>query len=141
MDNVRIHNQRVIIFEPNKLEKYVEDSINNAVERLKNHNLVQEKPLKYIIETMVGYHQAYDPEWQPYARYAKDNLADTETALNFIKEHYKEFKEAVEEMATDMGSADFYSFIFKDNFDLVRLTVTVYTEIAHKIGRITEILE
>ena len=141
MDNVRINNQKVIIFEPNKLEKYVEDCINDAVERLKNHNLVKENPLKYVIKTLVGYDQAHDPEWQPYARYAKHNLADTETALNFIKEYYKEFKEAVEEMADDMGSADFYSFIFKDDFDLVRLTVTIYTEIAHKIGRITEILE
>ena len=140
MDNVRIYNQKVIIFEPNKLEKYVQDCINDAVERLKDHNLVKENPLKYVIKTIVGYDQAYDPEWQPYARFAKDNLADTETALNFIKEHYKEFKETVEEMADDMG-ADFYRCIFEKDFDLVRLTVTVYTEIAHKIGRITEILE
>ena len=140
MKSVRIHNQKIIIFEPNKLEKYVEDCINDAVERLKNHMLVKENPLKYVIKKIVGYDQAHDPEWQPYAPFAKHNLADTETALDFIKEHYKDFKEIVEELADDT-SVDFYGFIFKKEFNLVRLTVTVYAQIADKIGRLTNILE
>jgi len=141
MDNVRIINGKIHIDQANKIELYVVKCINDAAERLKDHLLVKDNPLKYVITKITGYDQAHDPEWQPYAPFAKHNLADTETALEFIKEYYKDFKETINEMASDMGKQDFYPAIFHNGFDLVKLTVTVYTEVAHKIGDTIEIFD
>ena len=137
----KISDNKVYMKNPNRLEQYVQDCINDAVDRLKNHNIVEPDPLGYIIKLIVGYDEAYDPEWQPVARFAKHNLADTETALKFIAEYYVDFRETVNDMAEDMGKDTFYECIFKETFDLVRLTVTVYTEITYKFGIATEILD
>ena len=135
-----ISDNKVYIENPNGIEQYVQDCINDAVDRLKNHNIVEPDPLGYIIKLITGYDEAFDPEWQPVARFAKHNLADTDTALKFITEHYDDFKEIVNEMAEDMGKDTFYETIFRETFDLVKLIVTVYTETAYKIGEATEIL-
>ena len=141
MIEATIVNGKVYIDEPNQLQQYVQDCINDAVDRLKNHNLVKDNPLKYIIETMIGYNEAYDPNWQPCARFAKENLADRQNALKFIENYYDEFQEAVNYIADNTGKADFYPSIFNEGFDLVKLTVSVYTEIAHAIGISVEIIE
>lgn len=132
---------KIYVERPNRLQKYVEDCINDAVDRVKNHPIVEENPLEYVIKTIIGYDEPYDPKSQPYARYAKDNLADTDTALNFIKEYYDDFKETVDYMADQIGKRDFYSCIFKEDFDLVNLTVAVYTDITHTMGISAEIVE
>lgn len=133
MINATIENGKVYIEKPNNLELYVQNCINDAVERLKGHELVKEDPLKYVIRTILGLDQAHDPEWQPYARFAKDNLADTETAMKFLTEHYQEVKEVVEHMVDHFGN-DFYEYTFDKGFDLVRLTVIVYHEIIDQIA-------
>lgn len=136
-----IRDNKVYIENPNGLQQYVQDCINEAVDRLKNHNIVEPDPLGYIIKLIVGHNEAYDSEWQPYARFAKHNLADTETALKFIVENYADFRESVSEMAESMGRDTFYEGVFDKSFDLVKLTVTIYTEITYNIGRATEILD
>ena len=141
MVEATISNGKIYIQDANKLQQYVQDCINDAAERLKDHNLAKNNPLEYVIKKIVGYDQAYDPKWQPYAQFAKDNLADTKRAMNFIIEHYDDFKEAVEYMADSIGHSDFYPSIFGHGFDLVKLVVTVYTEIAHYAGVSAEILD
>ena len=141
MIEATIINGKIQINEPNRLQQYVQDCINDAVDRLKNHVLVKDDPLKYVIETMVGHNEAHDPNWQPCARFAKENLADRQTALKFIENYYDEFQETINDMAHNIGKASFYPSIFNQGFDLVKLTVTVYTEIAHIIGIATEIIE
>ena len=131
---------KVHIDHPNKLEQYVIDCINEAVERLKEHILVKKDPLKYVIRSILGLDQPHDPEWQPNCRFAKDNLADTDTALKFIAEHYHEYKETVEYMIDNFGK-DYYEHIFNKGFDLVRLTSIVYNVIVDKIANDLEMLD
>ena len=141
MFEVVISNGKVYITDPNDLQKYVQDCINNAAERLKDNLIVEGDILEYVIKKITGYDEPHDPEWQPVARFAMDNLADTQTALNFIGKYYNEFQETVDYMAENTGKGDFYKAVFYNNFDLVKLVVTVYSEITYEIGRITEILE
>ena len=133
IEEATIIDGKVYVNNPNELEKYVIDCINSAVDRLKDHILVKEDPLKYVIKTILGYDIPHDPEWQPYARYAKDNLADTKTAMKFISNHYDNFVEVVNNMSNNFGEG-FYDNIFKNNFDLVRLTIAVYHEIVDQIA-------
>jgi len=131
---------KVYVDQPNDLEKYVIDCINSAIDRLEGHMLVKDYPLKYVIRTILGYDVPHDPEWQPYARYAKDNLADTETAMQFITKHYHDFMEVVNHMSDNFGK-EFYDHIFHKGFDLVRLTVIVYNEIVDQIAQALHITE
>ena len=140
MNNVRIIEGKVYANSPNPLEVYVMECINEAIDRLKDHVLVEEDPLKYVIRTILGLDQPHDPEWQPYARFAKDNLADTETALKFIGEYYTGFKEAVEEMVDNFGKK-YYEHIFTKGFDLVRLTSIVYNHVVDQIAHDLEMLD
>ena len=125
---------------PNKLEAYVRDCLNDAVERLKDHNLVKENPLRYVIRLTLGLDHPHDPEWLPHARFAKENLADTETALKFITEHYQEFRKVVDDMMDNFGN-DYYSIIFEKGFDLVRLTSYVYNDIVEQIAYDLQMLD
>ena len=138
---VTISKGKLYTTDANSIEEYVVYCINEAIERLKDHNLVKENPVQYVLKKIVGYDDAYDSEWQPYARFAKHNLADTQESLKFIQEHYDAFKETVNDMADDMGKSEFYPCMFEKGFDLVRLTVCIYTEIAHRIGNQLELLD
>ena len=140
MNTPIIRNGIIAMLNPNKLEKYVMDSLNAAILRLKDHNLVKHNPPKYIIQTALGLDRPHDPEWQPHAKYAKDNLADTATALKFVSEHYLEFQEAVDEMTDNFGN-EFYEHIFPKSFDLVRLTSIVYNHIVDKFAHELDMLD
>ncbi|MXV74896.1 hypothetical protein F4Z99_11525 [Candidatus Poribacteria bacterium] len=133
IEEARIVNGKVHVDRPNELERYVIECINGAVDRVEAYPPIKEDPLRYVIRTILGLDHPHDPEWQPYARYAKHNLADTETALKFIAEHYHDFKEVINDMAGNFGK-EFYDHIFHKGFDLVRLTVNVYHEIVDQIA-------
>ena len=127
--------------DPNKLQKYVEDCINEAAKRLKDHNLVKDNPLEYVLKKIIGYDLAYDPNWLPHAAFAKENLADSQTALKFIAEHYEAFQECVDHMADGQGHDMFYKSIFSEGFDIPRLVTAVYVEIAHAAGISAEVID
>lgn len=133
MNEFREKDGRVHMDRPNSLQRYVIDCINSAVKRLEEHILVKNDPLKYVIRTILGLDQPHDPEWQPNCRFAKDNLADTETAMKFITDHYHPFKETVETMIDNFGS-EYYEHVFSKGFDLVRLTSFVYNEVVDQIA-------
>lgn len=140
MESATINNGKIEIYRPTALEAYVVSCINDAVERIGDNVHSGDNPLRYVVEGIMDLNQAYDPEWQPYARYAKDNLADTETALDFIKKYYSDIQDVVNYMVDNQGR-DFYEYLFKDKFDLVKLTVCIYGEVTDQIARKAGVLE
>ena len=138
--NAVIRNGIIVITRPNKLEKYIVDNLNAAIVSLKDHMLVKDDPVKFILKTALGLDQPHYPEWQPHAKYARENLADTDTALKFLTEHYREFKEVVEHMEDNFGK-ELYEQIFAKGFDLVRLTSMVYNEVIDQIAHALELYD